>query len=109
MQQNVGACLCNQSVSLCHFIGKLSPLILRDIKEKSLLLPVIFVARVRILFMCLSSFGLLNGTFLLFLELSFSLCVEVFPLLSLKGWICGKILCKFGFVMEYLGCSIYGN
>ena len=20
----------------------------------------------------------------------------------LKGWICGKVLCKFGFVMEYL-------
>jgi hypothetical protein len=27
----------------------------------------------------------------------------------LKGQICGKILCKFGFVMEYLGFSIYGN
>jgi hypothetical protein len=43
MQQNVGYCLHNQSVSLCLFIWKLSPLILRDIKEKSFLLPVIFV------------------------------------------------------------------
>ena len=42
MQQNVGSCLCNQSVSLCLFNGKLSPLILRDIKEKSLLLPIFF-------------------------------------------------------------------
>jgi hypothetical protein len=41
MQQNVGSCLSNQFVSLCLFIGDLSPLILRDIKEKSLLLPVI--------------------------------------------------------------------
>ena len=39
------------SVRLCLFIGELSLLILRDIKEKSLLLPVIFVVRVRILFM----------------------------------------------------------
>jgi hypothetical protein len=34
MQQNTGSCLHNQSVSLCLFIGELSPLILRDIKEK---------------------------------------------------------------------------
>ncbi|XP_052014458.1 ubiquitin-conjugating enzyme E2 variant 2 isoform X1 [Apodemus sylvaticus] len=27
----------------------------------------------------------------------------------LKGWICGKILCKFVFVVEYLGFSIYGG
>ena len=32
MQQNV-LCLCNQSPSLCLFIGELNPLILRDIKE----------------------------------------------------------------------------
>jgi hypothetical protein len=40
------------------FIEELSPLILRDIKEKSLLLPVIFVVRVEILFMWLSSLDL---------------------------------------------------
>jgi hypothetical protein len=57
MQQNVGSCLYNQSVSLCHFIGELSALILRHIKEKSLLL---FVLRVGILFMLLSSLGLLK-------------------------------------------------
>jgi hypothetical protein len=34
VQQNAGSCLCIKSVSLCLFIGKLSPLILRDIKEK---------------------------------------------------------------------------
>jgi hypothetical protein len=34
MQQNVASCLRSQSVSLCLFIGELSPLILRDIKEK---------------------------------------------------------------------------
>ena len=36
---------------LCLFTGELSPLILRDTKEKFLLLPVIFVIRVGILFM----------------------------------------------------------
>jgi hypothetical protein len=55
MQQNVRSCLCNQSISLCVFIGELSPLILRDIKEKSLLCSVIFVVRVGILFLWLSS------------------------------------------------------
>ena len=42
------------------------PLILRNIKEKSLLLPVIFVVRVGILFMWLSSLGLLKNYFLAF-------------------------------------------
>jgi hypothetical protein len=49
MQQNVQSCLYSQSVSLCFYIGELSPLILRDIQEKSLLVPVTFV--VGILFM----------------------------------------------------------
>jgi hypothetical protein len=43
MQQNVGTCLRSQSVSLCLFIRELSPLIIRDITEKYLLLAVIFV------------------------------------------------------------------
>jgi hypothetical protein len=34
MQQNFGYSLCNQSVSLCLFIGELSPLMLREMKEK---------------------------------------------------------------------------
>ena len=38
MQQYVVSCLGRQSVSLSFFIGELSPLMLRDIKEKSLLL-----------------------------------------------------------------------
>jgi hypothetical protein len=33
-QQKVGSCLRNESVSLCLFTRELSPLILRDIKEK---------------------------------------------------------------------------
>jgi hypothetical protein len=57
MHQNVGSCLCSQSVSLCLFIRVLSPLILRDIKEKYLLLPVIFVLRVGILFLPRLSFS----------------------------------------------------
>jgi hypothetical protein len=56
----VGSCLHNQSVSLYLFIGELSPLILRDIKEKLLLFSVIFVDRDEILIIWLSSLGLLN-------------------------------------------------
>ena len=51
MQQNVGSCLCSQFFSLCLFIEELSPLVLRDIKKKQLLLPVILFARVEILFL----------------------------------------------------------
>ena len=49
--------VCSQSISLCLFIGELSPLILRDSKERYLLLPVIFVVRSEIVFVWLSSFG----------------------------------------------------
>ena len=55
------SCLYSLSVSLCLFIGELSPLILRDIKEKYLLLHVIFVVRVGILFLLLSSFRFVEG------------------------------------------------
>ena len=75
MQQNVGSGLCTQSVSLYVFIGKLSPLILRDIKDKFLLLPVIFVVRVENHFSGLSSLDLLKDYLLAFSRASFpSLC-----------------------------------
>jgi hypothetical protein len=57
MQQNAGSCLCIQSVTLFVFIGELSPLMSRDIKEKGLLLPAIFVARAGIMSVWLTSFG----------------------------------------------------
>jgi hypothetical protein len=44
MQQNVGSCLHIQSVSLCLFIGDFSPLMLRDIKDRRLFIPALFVA-----------------------------------------------------------------
>ena len=66
MQQNVGSCFCNQSVILCLFIGELNPMTIRDIKGKSLLLPVNFVFKVGLLFMWLSSLGLLKDYFLAF-------------------------------------------
>jgi hypothetical protein len=67
------------------FIGELSPLILRGIKEKYLLLPVIFVVRFGILFLPLSSLGLLNGYFLNLLGHNFPPFVGVSPLLSFEG------------------------
>jgi hypothetical protein len=61
MQQNVGSCICSQSVSPYLFIGELSPLILRDTKEKEMFLRVIFVVRVGILFLQISSFRFVEG------------------------------------------------
>ena len=91
-------------VSLCLFIGVLSPLILRDIKEKWLLLPAIFVVRSGVMFVWLSSFGFLEKL----LSCFFLGCSLVFSIYyPLNGW--KKILSKFGFVMEYLGFSIYSN
>ena len=63
MQQNVGSCLCNQSVSLHLFIRELSPLILRDKEEKALFLSVIFVVKVEILFLWLFSFRFVERLF----------------------------------------------
>ena len=53
-----------QAVILCLFAGELSPLMLRDIKEKWLLLPVIFVVRGGIMFVWLSSFGFVERSLL---------------------------------------------
>ena len=47
------------------FLGELSPLMLRDIKEM-LLLPVIFVVRGGIMFVWLSSFGFVERLLLCF-------------------------------------------
>jgi hypothetical protein len=83
------------------FIGELSPLILRDIKEKQLLLPVIFDVTFGVLFLWLSSFRFIEGLLLFFFQGTISLHVlEFFLFYPLKGWIHGKILCKFGSVME---------
>ena len=85
-QQNAGSSLCSQSISLCFLIGEFSLLMLREIKEKQLLLPVIFVVKVGILFLWLSYFRFVEGLLsCFFLRCSFHLCVGVFPLLSFEG------------------------
>ena len=43
------------------FIGELNPLILIEVKKKQLLFPVIFVVKVGILFLRLSSFRFVEG------------------------------------------------
>ena len=109
-QQNSGSCLCSQSISLCLFIGEFSPLMLREIKEKQLLLPVIFVVKVGILFLWLSYFRFVEGLLSCFFSGVVSIYVLVFSLYyPLKGQIHGKILCEFVFIMEYFGFSIYSN
>ena len=60
MHQNAGSCLHIQSVSLCLFIGELNPFMLRDIKEK---LIVVFVVRDGSMFVWLSSFGFVERLF----------------------------------------------
>ena len=87
VQQNAGSSLRVQSVSLCLFIEELSPLMLRDIKDLWLLLPIIFVLRVAITFVWLSSFGFVERRLLscFFLGCSFPPCVGVFHLLSILG------------------------
>jgi hypothetical protein len=81
----------------------MNPLMLRKIKEKSLLLPVIFVVKDKIMCVLLSSFWFVERLLSCFFwGYSFPPCVGVFHLLSLYGWICAKILCKFGFSWNIL-------
>jgi hypothetical protein len=101
-------CLHIHFVILCLFTGELSPLILRDTKEKFLLLPVIFVIRVGILFMYLSSFRFPSSLISCF----FSSVISLFILklsfyYRLKCWMHWLILCKYGFVTLYLVFSSY--
>jgi uncharacterized membrane protein len=78
MQQNDRSSFRTQSVSLCLFIGELSPLIIRDVNDHQLLIPVILMlvvvgvcvcvcvcarARARV---CFPFFGLLVGEWYLF-------------------------------------------
>jgi hypothetical protein len=58
---------------------------LREMKEKCLLLPVIFVVKVGILFLHCLPLGLLKDYFLPFSRCSFRSCVDVFPSLSFEG------------------------
>ena len=92
------------------FIGEFSPFMLREIKEKQLLLTVIFVVKVGILFLWLSYFRFVEGLLSCFFSGVVSIYVLVFSLYyPLKGQIHGKILCEFVFIMEYFGFSIYSN
>ena len=74
-----------------------------------MLLPIIFVVRVGILFLWLSSFIFVEGLLSYFFLGVVSVLVFFFCYYPLKGCICGKIMCKFGFVVEYFGFSISGN
>jgi hypothetical protein len=68
-----------------YFIVELIPLILRDIKEKLLLLPIIFVVRVGILFMWLSSFRCVERLLSCFSRAYYTSLCWSFPLLSSEG------------------------
>lgn len=44
-----------QSVNLCLFIGELGPMMLRDIKDQLLLVPLIFIVSGEVMFVWFSS------------------------------------------------------
>ena len=56
MQQKGEFCFHIQPASLCLFIGKLSPFLLREINDQGLLVPVIFVSVVGCGIVCAFSF-----------------------------------------------------
>jgi hypothetical protein len=65
MQQNAGSCLHIQSVKLCLFIGKLSSLMLRDIKKSDCYFLLFLLLEVELCFCGFLLLGLLKD-FLLF-------------------------------------------
>ena len=70
--------------------------------------PVALVVRGGIMFVWVFSFGFDERLLSCFFLRLVSLFVLEFSLYyPLKGWICGKILCEFCFVMEYYGFSIW--
>jgi hypothetical protein len=90
MQQHAGSCLYYQSVGLCLFIGGLSPLMLKILKNCDCCFLLFFM-----LFLCFCGYlllGLLKDYFLAFLRVYFpSLCC-CFPSI---------ILCRTQFVERY--------
>jgi hypothetical protein len=63
------------------------------------------------MFVWLTSFGFVERRLLscFFSGIVFYLVLEFSIYYPLYAWTCGKILCTFGFVLEYLGFSIDGN
>ena len=112
MQQNPGFCLCIQSITLCLLLGNWIHFYEEILKTSDCwLFPVTFVVWGGIMFILLSSLGFVERRFLswfLYGVVFPSLCCS-FPSIFLKVSIRGKILCVFGFNMEYFGFSIYGN
>ena len=76
-----------QSVNLCLFIGELSPLMLKNIKDQLLLISVIFVAFVVWLYCFCGSplLGYVMFNFLVFHGCTFPVYVVAFLLLSSEG------------------------
>ena len=108
MHQSAGTCLCIKSISICLFIGEMRPLILRDIRERWLLVPFMF--------------GFVCG--LTWMWVSFGFVVRwlisclFFCVLTLLCWsFSSRILCRAGlvdryylylvFFLEYFVFSIY--
>ena len=95
MQQKDVFCFHIHSVSLCHFIGELNPLILRDINDQWLLIPVIFLFLLLLVIVCLcfSSLGFAS------VGISIAYCCFLWVWLTSLGWkFPSSILCRAGFM-----------
>lgn len=92
MQQNVGSCVCNQSVCLSLFIGELRLLMLIDISDQWFLVPFI-VELLMILCLCVC--------FLLFFDVRCVYSLYWVYLISL-GWnFPSSIFCRVGLLHVY--------
>ena len=84
-QQNVGSCLCSQSISVCLFIGDSSPLMLRDIKESNCCFLLFLLLKLGFCSCGFLLLGLLNDYFLAFNRAQILYLCWCFPLLSSEG------------------------
>ena len=99
LQQKDGFCFHIKSVSLCLFIGELSPFILRDINDQRFPSSVYLVFLIGdvilyVVFTCgICCYEIINC--LCFCGCSKRPWVGVFLLVLCVGWICGQILGKY--------------
>ena len=83
MQQNIGSCLCIQSIILCLFIAEMSPLILRDIKKNDCCFLLFLLLEVELCFCGYLPFCLFRDYFLDFSRVQFPSLCWIFPFIIL--------------------------
>ena len=110
MQQNDGSCLCIQFVSLCLFYWGMESIDVERYQRPMIVASCCFCSW-SWNYVCTAIFFCIcweKINVLLFLVCSFPVLDFSFYY-PLQGWICEKVLFKFGLVLEYSGFSICGN